>query len=44
MIDPQKQANKFIRNLGKARQNGFEVMKVTEANFLKNIEKGIQLG
>ena len=30
--------------MGKERTEGFEVLKVTEANFLRSIEKGISFG
>lgn len=30
--------------MGKDRTEGFEVLKVTEANFLRSIEKGISFG
>lgn len=44
MIDPQNQANKFIKNLGKERTEGIEVVKNSDPNLLKICEKSIQFG
>ena len=45
MIDPQSQANKFIKNLGKEEAEvGLHVMKLSEPNLLRNLELGIQTG
>ena len=41
MIDPQNQANNFIKNMGKDK---LEVVKPTESNFMKVIEKSILFG
>jgi len=46
-IDPQGQANKFVRNLGKDKElclNGMDVIKMTEKNFLRNLENGVRFG
>ena len=45
MIDPQNQANKFIKNLGKDESEvGLDVFKVSDQNLLRNLELGIQFG
>merc|ERR1719473_2332400 len=44
-IDPQRQANKFIKNMSKGMsENGFEVTKLSDPNFLRTLELGIQFG
>ena len=35
MIDPQNQANKFVKNLGKDHPEGIEIMKVNDPNLMK---------
>lgn len=42
MIDPQNQANKWIRNMEKA--NNLQVIKLTDANYLRSLENSIQFG
>jgi dynein heavy chain len=42
MIDPQGQANKWIRNMEKA--NNLQVVKLTGANYLRTLENSIQFG
>jgi dynein heavy chain len=37
MIDPQNQANKFIKNLGSKHEEGVNVAKPTEANLMRTI-------
>jgi len=47
MIDPQNQANKFIKNLAKDTEtckNGLKYLKMSDANMLKTLELGIQNG
>jgi dynein heavy chain, axonemal len=44
MIDPQTQANKFIKNLGKEVETGLDVFKQSETNLLRNLELAIQFG
>ena len=44
MIDPQTQANKFIKNLGKDVETGLDVFKQSEANLLRSLELAIQFG
>jgi len=44
MIDPQTQANKFIKNLGKESETGLDVFKQSETNLLRNLEMAIQMG
>lgn len=45
MIDPQTQANKFIKNLAKDPKDGPEagihVMKTSDPNLLRNLELAI---
>nr|XP_014351765.1 PREDICTED: dynein heavy chain 6, axonemal-like [Latimeria chalumnae] len=42
MIDPQDQANRWIRN--KETKNGLKVIKLTDSNFLRTLENAIRLG
>lgn len=42
MIDPQGQANKWIKNMEK--EAGVTVVKLTDADFMRNLENGIQFG
>ncbi|XP_063314781.1 dynein axonemal heavy chain 6 [Pelobates fuscus] len=42
MIDPQDQANRWIRN--KETKNGLKVIKLTDAGFLRTLENAIRLG
>lgn len=44
MIDPQTQANKFIKNMGKDVETGCDVFKQSEANLLRGLELAIQFG
>lgn len=44
MIDPQTQANKFIKNLGKSNETGLDIFKPSEGNLLRNLELAIQFG
>ena len=45
MIDPQNQANKFIKRLGpEASEAGLETYKMSDGNLLRNLELGIQFG
>jgi dynein heavy chain len=44
MIDPQRQANKYIKNMGKETETGIDVIKLSEKNFLRTLELGIQFG
>merc|ERR1719446_1694581 len=44
MIDPQTQANKFVKNLGKDVETGLDVFKQSESNLLRNLELAIQFG
>jgi dynein heavy chain len=44
MIDPQRQANKYIKNMGKDYELGLDVIKLSEANFLRTLELAIQFG
>ncbi|XP_077994098.1 dynein axonemal heavy chain 6-like [Glandiceps talaboti] len=42
MIDPQDQANRWIRN--REIKNGLKVIKLTDGNFLRTLENAIRLG
>ena len=42
MIDPQGQANKWIKNMEKS--NKIEVIKLTDATFMRTLENSIQFG
>lgn len=44
MIDPQTQANKFIKNLGKEHEEGIEVLKVNDNNLMRTLELAVQFG
>jgi dynein heavy chain len=46
-IDPQGQANSFIRRYGKDKDaclNGLDVVKQSEKNFLRTLENGVRFG
>jgi dynein heavy chain len=43
-IDPQGQANKFIKSMSKESENGTDVVKLTDKNFLRTIENAIRFG
>ncbi|XP_004437259.1 PREDICTED: dynein heavy chain 6, axonemal [Ceratotherium simum simum] len=42
MIDPQDQANRWIRN--KESKSGLKIIKLTDSNFLRTLENAIRLG
>ncbi|XP_056004113.1 dynein axonemal heavy chain 6-like isoform X1 [Ostrea edulis] len=42
MIDPQEQANRWIRN--KEAKNGLKIIKLTDGNFLRTLENCIRIG
>ncbi|XP_053383461.1 dynein axonemal heavy chain 3-like [Mercenaria mercenaria] len=42
MIDPQGQANKWVKNL--ERQSNLGVLKLSDANYLRSLENAIQFG
>ena len=42
MIDPQGQANKWIKNMEKA--NNLHVIKLSDADFVRTLENCIQFG
>jgi len=47
MIDPQSQANKFIKNLAKdpeEARSGIDTSKMSDPTLLRNLELGIQFG
>ena len=41
MIDPQNQANKYIKNLGRDNSEGIDVLKITDTNLMRTLELGI---
>jgi dynein heavy chain len=46
-IDPQGQANKFIKNMGKQTkfaENGLDVIKLSDKTFLRTLENGVRFG
>jgi dynein heavy chain, axonemal len=44
MIDPQTQANKFIKNMGKEHPESIDVVKTSDQNLSRTIELAIQFG
>ncbi len=44
MIDPQNQANKFIKNLGSEHEEGLNVIKITDNNLMRTMELALQFG
>merc|ERR1711871_1722227 len=44
LIDPQGQANRYIKNMGKDAENGMDVTKLTDQNFLRTLENGVRFG
>ena len=44
MIDPQTQANKFIKRMGKSFDGGLDVVKLSTNNMMRNIEMAVQYG
>ena len=44
MIDPQRQANKYVKNMGKEVETGLDCVKLSDQNFLRTLELGIQFG
>ncbi len=42
MIDPQGQANKWIKNMEKT--NSLQVIKLTDSDFVRSLENCIQFG
>ena len=42
MIDPQGQANKWIKNMNK--QAGIDVIKLSDKDFLRTLENGVRFG
>ena len=42
MIDPQGQANKWIKNMEK--ENKLSVLKLTDSTYIRNLENCIQFG
>ena len=42
MIDPQDQANRWIRN--REAKNGLKVIKLTDSGFLRTLENAVRLG
>lgn len=44
MIDPQTQANKFVKTLGKGHAEGLEVFKPSHPSLIRDLEFAIQFG
>ena len=44
MIDPQNQANKFIKNMGRENPEGIDVLKISDPNLMRTLELAIQFG
>jgi dynein heavy chain len=47
LIDPQGQANRYIRSMAKDSsfaENGMDVVKLSDKNFLRILENGVQFG
>jgi len=45
MIDPQNQANKFVKIFGREEaEAGLDVFKMSDGNLLRNLELGVQFG
>ena len=47
LIDPQGQANKYIKNMGKDvafAENGIEITKLSDKNFLRTLENAVRFG
>ena len=47
LIDPQGQANRYIRAMSKDTAfavNGMDVVKLSDKNFLRTLENGVQFG
>jgi dynein heavy chain len=47
LIDPQGQANRYIKNMGKDPSfapNDLDVIKLSDKNFLRSIENGVRFG
>ncbi|KAI9097032.1 dynein heavy chain and region D6 of dynein motor-domain-containing protein [Phlyctochytrium arcticum] len=42
MIDPQGQANKWVKNMEK--ENNLQIIKLTDADYVRNLENAIQFG
>jgi len=47
LIDPQGQANRFIKTMGKNAdfcENGMDIVKMSDKNFLRGLENGVRFG
>jgi dynein heavy chain, axonemal len=47
LIDPQGQANRYIKGMGKDKSvcvNGMDVVKLSDKNFLRTLENGVRFG
>ncbi len=44
LIDPQGQANRFVKNLGKESENGMDTVRQSDKTFLRSLENGIRFG
>merc|ERR1711871_776883 len=47
LMDPQGQANRYIKNMGKDTnfsENGIDITKLSDKNFLRTLENGVRFG
>ena len=44
MIDPQMQANKYIKNMGKEHGEGIDIIKISSPTLMRTIELAVQFG
>lgn len=44
LIDPQGQANLYIKNMGQEAAHGLEVVRLSNPNFIRTLENGIRFG
>ncbi|KAF4751899.1 Dynein heavy chain 1, axonemal, partial [Perkinsus olseni] len=44
MIDPQRQANKFVKTMGNSIDSGMDICKLSDSNLLRTMELAIQFG
>lgn len=44
MIDPQNQANKYIKNMGRENAEGIDILKISDPNLMRTLELAVQFG
>jgi dynein heavy chain len=45
LIDPQGQANRYVKNMARSiMQENFDVIKESDSNFLRTLENGVRYG